>query len=217
MSLLVRFFVSHIHTHSPDGLLVRLFVNHIHAHSPGESGPCIHTHSPCEFPFKSSAHSHHRPHASATTFLPAARASSAFLICSASPPVSLLLSYTVLVHVLPQVQARPTSSLSSFSNACSILVRMAGNTFCVSCMACFYAAVRPTFPRRHAFRTRLLPQRVLFVLVALAGLELLDALGLLHELLVVARFLLDQACDRAGCDGELGGGRHVDGCTVLEL
>ena len=50
--------------------------------------------------------------------------------------------------------------------------------------------------------TYLLPQSVLFILVTFAGLELLDALLLLHELLVVASFLFDQSRDRAGRNGE---------------
>ena len=51
-------------------------------------------------------------------------------------------------------------------------------------------------------QTYLLPQCVLLVVVAFARLEFLNALMLLHDLLVVASFLLDQSRDGARCDGE---------------
>lgn len=51
-------------------------------------------------------------------------------------------------------------------------------------------------------QTHLLPQCVLLVVVTFARLELLNALMLLHDLLVVASFLLDQSRDGARCDGE---------------
>ena len=62
-------------------------------------------------------------------------------------------------------------------------------------------------------QTYLLPQCVLLVVVTFAGLELLDALVLLHDLFVVASFLLDQSRDGARCDGEFGGWCHVGCCS----
>lgn len=62
-------------------------------------------------------------------------------------------------------------------------------------------------------QTHLLPQCVLLVVITFAGLELLDALVLLHDLFVVASFLLDQSRDGARCDGEFGWWCHVGCCS----
>ena len=64
-------------------------------------------------------------------------------------------------------------------------------------------------------QTHLLPQYVLLVVITFAGLELLDALVLLHDLFVVASFLLDQSRDGARCDGEFRWWCHV-GCCRCE-
>ena len=129
------------------------------------------------------------------------------LLCVTAGLLAILL-YTVSIITLPKAHMRLTSSPSSFSSACSIFDRMAGKTFWVSWSACLCRSVRD----RGFWRvsdTHLLPQCVFLVFVTLAGLELLDALCLLHELLVIASFLLDQPCDGAGRNGKLRGWCHI--------